>query len=117
MRCPLLVSLVPVAAALLAGCASAAGPEELPPSVTPATRTAAIAKIVSRDRSITLLAGHGTVRATVLDGHGNLVAREVPIDDLQPIDATAYDACHESFAGGQALSELPGADGRLLPAR
>lgn len=96
------LSLLPVAAALVLsglGCASAGGPEEPLPAVASSSGTAAIAKLVSRDRSITLLAGHGTVRATVLDGSGNLIAREVPLDDLQSIDATAYDACHSSFAG------------------
>jgi hypothetical protein len=102
MRAPLLLSLVP-----LLGCATATGPEEAPPAVASPAGTAAIAKLVSRDRSITLLAGHGTVRATVLDGSGNLIAREIPIDDLQAIDATAYEACHGSFAGAE------GASGRL----
>jgi len=48
------------------------------------------------------------VRATVLDGSGRLVAHQVPIDDLEAIDATAYEACHSSFAdahiGGNAES-------------
>jgi hypothetical protein len=103
MRAPLPFSLLPVTAVVLGcfGCASAASPEEPPPAVATSSGTAAIAKLVSRDRSITLLAGHGTVRATVLDGSGNLIAREVPLDDLQSIDATAYDACHSSFAGAQ----------------
>jgi hypothetical protein len=113
MRAPLLLCLVPVAIALL-GCASAAGPEEAPPVVPSTAGTAAIAKLVSRDRSITLLSGRGTVRATVLDGNGNLIAREVSLDDLQAIDATAYEACHSSFAGAQGPSGLPAADGRLL---
>jgi hypothetical protein len=101
MRAPLRFSLLPLTAIVLGGlgCASTAGPEEAPPAVASSPGTAAIAKLVSRDRSITLLAGRGTVRATVLDGSGNLIAREVPIDDLQAIDATAYDACHSSFAG------------------
>jgi hypothetical protein len=110
-------ALLPVTAAIVLGCfgcAGATGPEEAPPAVASGSGTAAIAKLVSRDRSITLLAGHGTVRATVLDGSGNLIARDVPIDDLQAIDATAYDACHGSFAGAQGPSGIPGADGRLL---
>jgi len=117
MRAPLRFSLLPVTAALVLGglgCAGATGPEEAPPAVASSSGTAAIAKLVSRDRSITLLAGHGTVRATVLDGNGNLIAREVPIDDLQAIDATAYDACHSSFAGAQGPSGIPAAGGRLL---
>ncbi len=102
MRAPLCLSSLPVTAALVLGCfgcASTAGPEEVAPAVASSSGTGAIAKLVSRDRSITLLAGRGTVRATVLDGDGNLIAREVPLDDLQAIDATAYDACHSSFAG------------------
>ena len=55
-----------------------------------------------RDRNITLLAGHGTVRATVLDAEGRLVAKDIPIDDLQNVDATAYEATHWSVAGGAA---------------
>jgi hypothetical protein len=110
MRAMLLLFLVPVTLGLL-GCASAAGPEEAPPGVPSTAGTAAIAKLVSRDRSITLLAGRGTVRATVLDANGKLIAREVPLDDLQAIDATAYEACHASFAGakdGSGLSTAPG---------
>ncbi|HEY1695773.1 MAG TPA: hypothetical protein VGG39_26580 [Polyangiaceae bacterium] len=58
-----------------------------------------IAKIVTRDRSITLLAGDGLVRATVFDGSGRLIGRNIPIDSLQNVDATSYEATHWSVAG------------------
>jgi hypothetical protein len=83
----------------LVGCSSSVGSGEPAPSVPVATSAPAIAKIVTRDRSITLFAAHGTVNATVLDGNGKLLARDVDIDALQNIDASAYDACHSSFAG------------------
>jgi hypothetical protein len=80
------------------GCSSSLGPEEAPATTPAAAASGAIAKIVTRDRSITLHAGGGTVRVTVLDENGKLIARDVPVDDLQYIDASAYDACHASFA-------------------
>jgi hypothetical protein len=69
-------------------------------AVAPATPSSlAIAKIVTRDRSITLLAGGGSVRATVFDGSGRLIGRDIPIDSLQNVDATSYEATHWSVAG------------------
>lgn len=83
-------------------CSSGVGREE-PAANTPAAAAApAIAKIVTRDRSITLFAGHGRVRATVLDASGRLIARDVDVDGLQNIDASAYEATHASFAGDGA---------------
>jgi hypothetical protein len=79
-------------------CSSSVGPEEAPVTAPASPASPEIAKIVTRDRSITLLAGHGTVRVTVLDSNGKLIARDVPVDDLQTIDASAYDACRASFA-------------------
>ena len=38
------------------------------------------------------------MRVTVLDGNGRLIAHEVPLDDLQAIDATAFETAHGSFA-------------------
>jgi hypothetical protein len=84
-------------AALLA-CSSSVGPEQPSASAPVAPGAAAIAKIVTRDRSITLSAGGGTVRATVLDASGRVVARDVDVDALQTIDASAFEACHASFA-------------------
>ena len=83
----------------LLGCSSSVGSEEAPANAPLAPSAPAIAKIVTRDRTITLSAGHGSVRATVLDASGKLVARDVDIDALQTIDASAYDTCHSSFAG------------------
>jgi hypothetical protein len=92
-------SVLPIALVLFSvACGSAATPEEQPPVVASAPGPTPIAKLVSRDRSITLLAGGGTVRVTVLDGNGNLIAREVPLDDLQAIDETAFETAHGSFA-------------------
>jgi hypothetical protein len=96
LRASALLSLV----ALLA-CSSTVGSEEPTASAPVAPGASAIAKIVTRDRSITLSAGRGTVRATVIDDSGRLVAHDVDIDALQTIDATAYDACHASFAGNR----------------
>jgi hypothetical protein len=93
-RIALLPALLGVA---LAACSSAGTVDQAPPAVAPSAP--AIAKIVTRDRSITLLSGHGTVRATVLDGAGRMVANQVPIDDLQRIDATSFEATHWSVAG------------------
>jgi len=93
-RTALLPALLGVA---LAACSSAATVDQAPPATSPTPP--AIAKIVTRDRSITLLAGHGTVRATMLDGDGRTLAKEVPIDDLQRIDATSFAATHWSVAG------------------
>jgi hypothetical protein len=101
-RALLLASL----AVTVSACSSAVAVDEAPPPTVPGS--AAIAKIVMRDRSITLLAGHGTVRATVLDADGRLVAKEIPIDDLKNVDATAYEATHWSVAGGAAHEGLVG---------
>lgn len=81
----------------LIACSSAVTLDEPPPPVAPTS--SAIAKVVMRDRTITLLSGKGTVRATIVDGSGHLVADQVPIDELQRIDATAYEVTHASFAG------------------
>src|ERR1019366_2104460 len=83
----------------LLGCSSSVGSEEAPANAPLAPSAPAIAKIVTRDRIITLSAGRGSGRATVLDASGKLVARDVDIDALQTIDASAYDTCHSSFAG------------------
>jgi hypothetical protein len=83
----------------LLGCSSSVGPEEATANVPVTPGPGAIAKIVTRDRSITLSAGGGTVRATVLDANGRLVARDVDLDALQSIDASAYEVTHASFAG------------------
>jgi len=105
MRSTSLVPSVLPLAIFLVACGSAAVPEEQPPVVASAPGPTPIAKLVSRDRSITLLAGGGTVRVTVLDGNGRLIAHEVPLDDLQAIDETAFETAHGSFA-----------DTRLVPA-
>ena len=89
--------VLPLSVALL-GCSSSVGSEEPPPNMPVASGAVAIAKIVTRDRTITLSAGRMSVRATVLDASGKLVARDVDIDALQTIDASAYDTCHSSFA-------------------
>jgi hypothetical protein len=94
-------SVLPCLALSLMGvlaCTSGVGREE-PSASAPAPAAApAIAKIVTRDRTITLFAGHGSVRATVLDTNGRLIVRDVDIDGLQNIDASAYEATHASFA-------------------
>jgi hypothetical protein len=82
----------------LLGCSSSVGSEEAPASAPVASAAPAIARIVTRDRSITLFAGPGTVRATVVDASGRFIARDVDIDALQNIDASANEACHASFA-------------------
>ncbi len=82
--------------ALLA-CSSSVGPEQATASVPASPAPVAIAKIVMRDRSITLSAGGGTVRATILDASGRLVARDVDLDALQSVDATAYEVTHAAF--------------------
>jgi len=89
---------IPCVTVLLLACTSGIGREEPSASAPVAASPPAIAKIVTRDRSITLFAGHGSVRATVLDANGKLVARDVDIDDLQNIDASAYQTTHGSFA-------------------
>ena len=93
----------------LIACSSTVTLDESPPPAAPTAP--AIAKVVTRDRTITLLAGKGTVRATVVDASGHVVADQVPIDELQRIDATAYDVTHTSFAGTPVT---PGTDVRLL---
>jgi hypothetical protein len=54
------------------------------------------------------------VRATVLDASGKLVARDVDIDALQTIDASAYDTCHSSFAGRTEHGEKREHGGALM---
>jgi hypothetical protein len=109
-------SVVPCLALVLVGplaCTSGVGREEPSANAPPAATAPAIAKIVTRERSITLFAGHGSVRATVLDANGRLVARDVDIDALQNIDASAYETCHGSFAQrGEPPWERPSADFR-----
>jgi hypothetical protein len=102
-------SVLPLVLALV-GCGSAAAPEEQPPVVASAPGPTPIAKLVSRDRSITLLAGGGTVRVTVLDGNGRLIAHEVPLDDLQAIDATAFETAHGSFASSRLVPAVQASD-------
>lgn len=107
----LLPSALPLALALsLVACGSAVAPEEQPPVVASAPGPTPIAKLVSRDRSITLLAGGGTVRVTVLDGNGRLIAHEVPLDDLQAIDATAFETAHGSFAASRLVPAVQASD-------
>ena len=105
-RALLLASL----AVMISACSSTVSVDGAPPPTVPGP--AAIAKIVMRDRNITLLAGRGTVLATVLDADGRLVAKELPIDELQTVDATAYEATHWSVAGGapcakELVGEVP----------
>jgi hypothetical protein len=104
------IALPAALSVVLTACASAGTVDEAPPAAAQAAP--AIAKIVLRDRSITLLSGHGTVRATVLDGDGRTLAKEVPIDDLQRIDATSFEATHWSVAGAMRDRDEPriGAD-------
>jgi hypothetical protein len=90
-----------VLAAVLSACSSGVT-SETSAAVPAAPGSPAIAKIVTRDRSITLLAAKGEVRATVFDGSGRMIGREVPIDQLQNVDATAYEATHWSVAGRAA---------------
>ncbi len=89
----------------LVACSSGVALDETPPPAAPTAP--AIAKVVMRDRSITLLAGKGTVMATVLDAEGRLVAKEVPIDELQRVDATAYEVTHSSFAAAPRADLVP----------
>jgi hypothetical protein len=101
--------LVP-ATVFLVGCATASLPDQ---ETTSQDRVVAaqpsdpghkeIAKLVSRDRSITLIAGHGDVRVTVVDASGKLIAREVPIGDLESIDATSYQLIDGTVAGARLL--------------
>jgi hypothetical protein len=105
------IALPSAFAIVLTACASAGTVDEAPPAAAPAAP--AIAKIVMRDRSITLLAGRGTVRATVLDGDGRTLAKEVPVDDLQRIDATSFEATHWSVAGAMRDRDEPRIGGDL----
>ncbi len=94
------------------GCSSGIGTEEPAPGTPAAAPASAIVKIVTRDRTITLSAGRGSVRATVLDANGGLLARDVDIDALQTIDARAYDVSHSSFANrGSGGEKGPAAQG------
>ena len=81
----------------LLGCSSSVGPEEATANAPGPPAPVAIAKIVSRDRTITLSAGGGRVRSTVLDASGRFVARDVDLDALQSIDASAYEVTHAAF--------------------
>ncbi|HEY6460329.1 MAG TPA: hypothetical protein VIY73_09260 [Polyangiaceae bacterium] len=85
------------AVAVTACSSSAANDTSAATAATPSSPE--IAKIVTRDRTITLLAREGSVRATVLDRTGRLIGRDVPIDSLQNVDATSYEATHWSVAG------------------
>jgi hypothetical protein len=94
-------------AATLLACTSSVGPGEPSANAPEAPAAPAIAKIVTRDRSITLFAAPGSVRATVLDANGRLVARDVDVDALQTIDASAFEACHASYVDRADRRELP----------
>jgi hypothetical protein len=94
-----------VAAIALSACSSAAPIEENGGAAVAPGGTA-IAKVVTRDRSITLTSGDG-VRATVFDGAGRMIARDIPIDSLQNVDATSYEATHWSVAGGNRAEPHP----------
>lgn len=85
-------------AAVLSACTSGVA-TETSAQAPAAPSSPAIAKIVTRDRTITLLADRDGVRATVLDASGRTLGRAVPIDELQNVDATAYEATHWSVAG------------------
>jgi hypothetical protein len=94
-------ALVPLAF-VLAACASTVGVDDAPASSpADAPSSTEVVKIVTRDRSILMSTRQHAVRVTVLDASGKLIAREVPVDDLQSIDATAYDACKSSVASGR----------------
>jgi hypothetical protein len=106
----LLIRALAPLAFVLAACASSVGVDDAPAS-SPADATSSIevVKIVTRDRSILVSTRQHAVRVTVLDANGRLIAREVPVDELQSIDATAYDACKSSVATGRSYvdSSLP----------
>jgi hypothetical protein len=101
------VSAVLVLSITLFACSSSVGSGEPPAAAPAAPAGPAIARVVSRDRSITLFAGGGKVRATVIDANGRQIAHDVDVDALQTIDASAYEACHASFATGERPAEYP----------
>ena len=99
--------LCAAAAAALLACSSSASQEaaavEAPPAApldaVPATTSSGIVKIQTRDRSVTLLAGHGGRRVTIEDDHGRVIAKDVDVDELEAIDARSYELVRSTVAG------------------
>ena len=93
--------------AALAGCSSNVDLSGSP-ATTPAGATASteVVKIVTRDRSILVSTRQQSVRATVLDANGKLLARDVPVDELQTIDATSYETVRAGAADREPLGSF-----------
>jgi hypothetical protein len=99
-------AVLPVAF-VLAACSSAASFDGTPAASPTAAPSTEVVKVVTRDRSILLSTRQHAVRATLLDANGKLIVQDVSIDELQSIDATAYDAVKSSVAAKDRPYEDP----------
>jgi hypothetical protein len=92
---PALLSLL-----ALAACSSGAGGNDLSAGsrVASAPSRPVIGKLMTHDRSITLMASHDGLRVTVEDASGAAVARDVDVEGLRAVDPLAYELCRSSLA-------------------
>jgi hypothetical protein len=79
-------------------CSSGVSPKETPGPASGANGDAAIVKIVSRDRTVTLSGHSGSLRATILDARGVLIARDVDVEALGQVDPASDDLVHGVWA-------------------
>jgi hypothetical protein len=68
-----------------------------------------IGKLQTRDRAVTLLVARDGLHVTVEDPSGNVLARDVSVDDLRFLDGESY----ELFRSSVASRSAPGLDARL----
>jgi hypothetical protein len=92
---------------LLVGCSSGVSGGALS-SAAGADRPV-IGKLQTRDRAVTLLAAGEGLHVTVQDASGNVLARDVPVDELRLLDGVTY----ELFRSSVASRSESGLDARL----
>jgi hypothetical protein len=68
-----------------------------------------VGKLQTRDRSVTLLAARDGLHVTVEDASGNVLARDVSVDELRFVDGVTY----ELFRSSVASRSESGLDARL----
>ncbi len=68
-----------------------------------------IGKLQTRDRAVTLLVSRDGLHVTVEDPSGNVLARDVPVDELRVLDGITY----ELFRSSVASRSESGLDARL----
>jgi hypothetical protein len=74
-----------------------------------ATDRPVIGKLQTRDRAVTLLAARDGLRVTVEDPSGNVLAKDVSVDELRLLDGITY----ELFRSSVASRSESGLDARL----